>query len=167
MKMLPVLALCGLLLTPVAGADIKRILDTPAHDSPSAFDIEWIKHGHDGRKLFHVISTYGRWRTTELGDNHFQINISPGDGAPSLRRILVIWLDGSELKAKMMDVSNGSEVVGYPPVNRPTTRSVKVTIPKRYIRRGLQAYRWQAFVADQQVDDMVPSDESFILHRMN
>jgi len=84
-----------------------------------------------------------------------------------VRRILVIYLDGSELKAKMMDVSNASDVVGYPPVGRPTARSVKVTLPKRFIRRGLKVYRWQAFVADQQVDDMGPSDESFILHRVN
>jgi hypothetical protein len=117
--------------------------------------------------LTHVISTFETWRTAELGDNHFQINISPGDDRPSVRRILVIYLDNSKLKAKMMDVSNGSDVVGYPPVSRPTARSVKVTMPKRNIRRGLQAYRWQAFVADQQVDDMVPSDESFILHRVS
>jgi hypothetical protein len=167
MKMLCAVAACAFLLSSAAGADTKRIVDTPAHDSQSDFDIEWIKHGHDDRKLVHVISTYRRWQTSELGENLFQINISPGDGAPSVRRILVIWLDGSELKAKMMDVSNGSEVVGYPLVSRPTARSVKVTMPKRYIRRGLHAYRWQAFVADQQVDDMVPSNEGFILHRVN
>ena len=165
--MLCAVAACALLLAPTAGADTKRIIDTPAHDSQSDFDIKWIKHGHQGRKLTHVISAYETWRTSELGEYHFQINISPGDGAPSLRRILVIYLDGSKLKAKMMDVSNGSDVVGYPPVSRPTSRSVKVTLPKRFIRRGLKAYRWQAFVADQQVDDMVPSDESFILHRVN
>ena len=165
--MLCAVVACALLLSPAAGADTKRIMDTPAHDSQSTFDIEWIKHGHDGKKLVHVISTYDRWRTSELGENSFQINISPGDGSPSVRRILVIWLDGSNLKAKMMDVSNGSEVVGYPPVSRPTARAVKVTMPKWYIRRGLQAYRWQAFVHEGQVDDMVPSDESFILHRVN
>ena len=168
MKMLCAVAACVLLLAPGAGADTKRIVDTPAHDSQSAFDIEWIKQGHYGRKLVHVISTYEGWRTSELGENKFQINIKSGaDTSNPLTHIIVIYLDGSRLEAKMMDVSNGSEVVGYPPVSRPTRHSVKVTFPKRYIRSGLQAYRWQAFVADQQVDDMVPSDESFILHRVN
>ena len=147
-------------------ADSNRVTDRSAHDSNGPIDIEWVKHAHDGRKLVHVISTYDRWRNSELGDNLFQINFSPGDGSPSVRRILIISLHGSELRAKMMNMDNGGEVMGYPPVTRPTARAVKVTFPKRWIRQGAEAFRWHALVANRQVDDWVPSENGFILHRM-
>ena len=167
---LVLLAVASAFIPSASMADRTRVVDTPAHDSESAaFDIEWVKHGHAGRKLSHVISTYDTWRVADLGDNGtFQINISPGADTPaSIRRIIVIYLEGSKLAAKMYNVSNGSEVEGHPEVSRPTSRSVKVTFPKRWVRRGIDAYRWEALFAEQSTEDIVPSDESSILHRLN
>jgi hypothetical protein len=168
MKKLFLCCVASLLLMAPAGANTNRVQDSPANDSTGSMDIEWVQHGHAGKKLAHVISTYDPWRDVDLGDNGvFQINISAGDDRPSLTRIIVIYLDGGQHEAKMFDVAhNGSRVVGYPDVSRPTARSVKVTFPKRWVRWKVQAYRWEAFYAENDVKDTVPSDGPMILHRM-
>lgn len=150
-----------------ATADTKRVQEDVAHDASTAkLDIKWVQHGHSGRKLAHVISTYDTWRNADLGDNgKFQINISPGPDNPSVTRIVVIYLDQGKMEAKFFDLSHGSEVKGYPPVTRPTARSVKVVFPKRWVRKGLKAYKWEALYAEDNVKDTVPGDR-FILHSM-
>ncbi|MEA2453475.1 MAG: hypothetical protein QOG04_2185 [Actinomycetota bacterium] len=152
-----------------AGADTVRTQDDVAHDASSAsMDIKWVGHGHAGKKLAHVISTYEAWRSSDLGNGVLQINIAPGaDGGEGVTRIIVIYLDGTKLVSKMYDVAHsGSRVVGHPDVSRSTARSVKVTFPKRFIRWKVKAYRWDALYAEQRTEDTVPSDDSRILHRL-
>ena len=165
-RILGLLLMVSVLLPAPSIANTKRTQDDAAHDAASTpFDIKWVKHGHAGRKLAHTISTYEGWRSSKLGDNgKFQINIAPGKAG--VTRIIVIYLDGGELVSKMYNVFDGSETVGRPQVRRPTSRTVRVTFPKRWLKRGLEAYRYDVLYAEQMTEDTVPNDEGSILHRM-
>ena len=143
MRRTPVIALLvgAALLSSPARADVAVIEDGEEWNGP--FNIAAAGHGHgrvrrDGTsRLQHRITTYRRWRPRDLATKgSLEIDF------PSVDRRLVIDYDHG-LKAKLFDTRR-DRLVGRPKVWRPDRRTAVVSLPRRWLGRGVERYRWYA-----------------------
>lgn len=154
-------------------ADTERIEDKPAHDNDVVpIDIDWVEHGHDGRKLVHTFHSYDRWKARQFRDDAIQTTISWGAEPTSrVQRLFTIFYRNGRLRANMIAFGRTARIVGHPEVTRPNSRSVRVTFPRWFIRRGneLNAYRYRVQVLLERHNrgyDEVPSGGPKIIHRL-
>jgi hypothetical protein len=141
---------CALVVVP-AGAD--DAAESDPNDSAGVLDVAAVGHGHatvNGKhKLQHTIETYESWNLSDINSNDsLQIEFQlPGNNRTSPpERLIVINEKNGELKAKIYDTR------GDPPrflanlsLSRPTTDSVVVTFAKKWLRKGLDHYKYRVF----------------------
>ena len=151
----------------VASGDTTRVQDDLAHDTSDRVDIKWVEHGHSGRNLTHTLRTYDPWPGRLLRkDNTIQLYLAPGSSRDAeTRRVLVVGYRNGRLMARMRDVTS-SEVVGRADLTRPDQRTVRLEFPRRFIQRGLKAYRWKVYVFQGNQDSVPSSPRDRILHRL-
>lgn len=125
-----------------AQAGTERIRD--GNDRPGPLDIRSATHGHDGDRLVHTISTFGRWRVGLLGlstPNLFAIEISlDRDRAPE--RAVLIFSANGRLVAEVIRLPAGTSV-GSASASKPNGRTVRVTIRRSRLGNPT-GYRWNA-----------------------
>lgn len=106
-------------------------------------DIDEISHGHRSGDLVHSLSTHQSWDADDLDNKSrivFKFNLD-SDGAAE--RILRVDSDGKGGLIAVMS-SGGGRRLGTVKTNRPDDRSVRVSFPRRLLRKGLERYVWRA-----------------------
>jgi hypothetical protein len=129
-----------------ARADTERTSD--GNDRPGPLDIRSATHGHDGDRVVHTISTFGRWRNGLLAPkdrpNLFAVEIST-DGDRALERVVLIYSRNGSMVARVFRVASGRRLVlvGPASASRPNARTVRVSIARARLG-GPTGYRWKA-----------------------
>lgn len=119
-------------------------------DSPGGLDLVAARQRDRARHVVLKLVTYETW--TELGGSlgmtyvGFEFDL---DGDRRLERCLEIGTDGT-MTAYMYRDFRGCALgfeeskIGSREAQRPDTHSVKITIPKRWLGRGVKTFRWRA-----------------------
>ncbi|MBW3595529.1 MAG: hypothetical protein KY391_08115, partial [Actinobacteria bacterium] len=71
-------ALLGSALAAPSAADTARFSDP--NDTPGKLDVKTVRHGHDGSRLVHNLSTYRRWNSRTLRGDETYIGFYLDDG---------------------------------------------------------------------------------------
>jgi hypothetical protein len=134
----------ALAVTGNAQADGKRISD--GNDRPGPLDIRSASHGHAGSRVVHTISTFNRWRLSDLGPDTrglFAVEIS-SDGDRALERVVLIFRRGGQIIARVYRISGRRLIsLGSGSASKPDGRTVRVSFARSLI--GTTAgYRWKA-----------------------
>ncbi len=150
------------LLPSSALADTTRFGDLD--DTPGKFDIRTMMQGHAQEAVIHRIGTYERWRKGAFGtrnDSNFINFFFDTDNDNGFERRLTVDVDRNRrLTARMMDWET-REFLDTVAINRPTRRSLKLTIPTALLGPGVSSYRWRSgsfFHADNRGPCGTPSD---------
>jgi hypothetical protein len=127
-----------------ARADTKRVSD--GNDRPGPLDIRSATHGHDGDRVVHTISTFGRWGVGLIGRNTsnllaLEINT---DGDRAVERVILIWSRNGRMRAPVFRRSGRRFIgIGSATASRPNGRTVRVSIHPRLLGDP-RGYRWNA-----------------------
>lgn len=121
------------LLAVPSAADTKWVTDRD--DTKGFLDVKAVAHGHArGGRIKHTVTTFARWRSKDLWCGVVTMEF------PGLDRELIVFYR-KKLRAIVVDERTG-EGIGNPRVTRPTRRRVAVVFPRRWLRPGLDEYRW-------------------------
>lgn len=128
-----VLGLALTLLAVPSAADNKWVSDRD--DTKGFLDVKAVAHGHGrGDRLKHTVTTFAMWRSKDLWCGVVTMEF------PDLDRELIVFYR-KKLRAIVVNERTG-EGIGNPRVTRPTRRRVAVVFPRRWLRPGLDEYRW-------------------------
>jgi hypothetical protein len=112
-------------------------------------------------EIVHRITMVEDWTNDALaGPAYMELYFDLDGEADSFERILTIDLDAEEgtLWASMLDPTTG-QGRGYAAVSRPDGKTIEVRVPPLLLKRGVDSYRWYAYVDGGQFD-LCPTGES-------
>jgi hypothetical protein len=130
--------LVAALMPRVANADIRTIRDP--NDVAGRLDIKSARHGHQGARLVHVVTTFARFTSRSLrGGDSFTFQFDTNANHQTFERFVsVFWRNGA-LRAF---VSSRTRFLGRAAVSRPNRRTVRIVVRKNLLRSPLLRYRW-------------------------
>ena len=147
-----------------ATADTKSVTD--GEDTGDVMDLAIATHGHPHRtrpnELIHRIGMHQEWENSEFQGAHIKFWLPDRDRAADRTLVVLLNRDGS-LKAAMTD-SRG-RLRGYVNAYRSSARALSLEFPVTSLRRGLDRYRWKAFVKYNPCRDRQPNEPVCTLPR--
>jgi hypothetical protein len=123
-------------------------------DASGVFDIASIEQTQESSEtsatteIVQRIRMFDAWSNDQLAGNAFIEMYFDLDGeVGTIERILTIDLDEDDgvLRASMLDATTG-QARGYAAVRRSDDRTLEVAFPPLLLRKGLDGYRWYAFI---------------------
>jgi hypothetical protein len=121
-----------------ASADPRTIRD--GNDVAGRLDIKSARHGHQGARLVHAVTTFARFTSRSLrGGDSFTFQFDTNANHQTFERFVsVFWRNGA-LRAF---VSSRTRFLGRAAVSRPNRRTVRIVVRKNLLRSPLLRYRW-------------------------
>jgi hypothetical protein len=172
-RLLAALLTLALLATTGGATASTRTVDD-ADDTLGKLDVRTATAGHAGDKVAHTLTMHERWASKALRAGTATLVFQIGKRT---RTMNIDFRDGAlfaEICTEAADssFSNCSKNVG---VSRPDRKSIRITLKKSLLKRGLTSYRWTAYTYLNQGEsgctelvclDSVPDDRSGIRHRL-
>lgn len=132
-----------------ASADTASVEDP--RDTGDVMDLAEATHGHDPdqkKVLVHTLATHDAWSNEEFV--RADLNFWGRKQGHRFRRVLVVTSnpDGSFV-ASVYRAGSQHEVgdfLGYGNAFRSDDRTLVIQLPKRLLKRGLDRYKWKAFL---------------------
>lgn len=166
-----------------ARSDVKKAYDP--NDTHGVLDVRRVSHGHrDGKRLLsHRVDMFEPWKARRLTDEtRILLWFSTDREDKYVERRVAIYFAGGHLAGSIekYDESSDSASVSVLSKNlrvtRPTRRSVKVFVPRRYLNPDMSRYKWSAstfykFRRSRHCrrtlcQDGAPNDGKWIVHRL-
>jgi hypothetical protein len=161
-------------LTTAGGATASTRTIEDADDTPGRLDVRTAVAGHAGNLVAHTLTMHERWASKALGKGTATLIFQIGRRT---RTMDVGVRDGRLFAEICTEAEDGSvrgcsEDVG---LSRPDRRSIRVTLRKGLLKKGLSSYTWTAYThlnrgesgcTDLVCVDTVPDDAGTVRHRL-
>ena len=137
----------------VTVADPSRTFQDP-DDASGTFDIASVEQTQEPAatsattEIVHRVTMFDAWTNDTLaGPAYMEMTFDLDGDTSAFERLLTIDLDEDEevLRASMLNLKTG-EARGYAAVGRPDDKTIELRMPPLLLKKGLNDYRWFAFV---------------------
>jgi hypothetical protein len=142
-----------LVLGGTALGDERQVTD--GIDVAGPMDLASASHGHENTtsRIVHSLVLHQAWGNEDFIAAHIRFWLPDGDRRFDRRLLIVKNVDGSLAAGMTSYDSPSTPFRGYANAYRSDERSLEVVMPAHLIARGLETYKWKAFLFYDDCED--------------